>query len=176
LFLESNSEIIYGVRPDGDAAVKVLRGSALIYFTYGEKEKAARPLISFATPQLEFEILRDGIYQLTVNNNSSEMNVYIGRVKLAARVINDEKRVTVRDGALDVQSLSNKQRDSFYVWSLKRVSALTRSRRIKLNGMWYFDTDTNIHTYVPGRREFRSPYGGSYSVRLSRERPARFPF
>ncbi|HKP36234.1 MAG TPA: hypothetical protein VJT71_05205 [Pyrinomonadaceae bacterium] len=176
LFLASNTEIIYGVRPDGDAAIKVLRGSALVFFTYGEKERAARPVITLASANAEFEILRDGIYQLTASNNSSEMNLYIGRVKLAGRVINDEKKVLIRDGTVELQNLNSKQRDSFYVWSVKRMAALTRARRVKLNGMWFFDREANIHTFVPGTRPFRSPYGGDYKIRFMRDRPARLPF
>lgn len=168
LFLTTNTEIIYGVRPDGDVAVKVLQGSALILFWYGDKEKAARPVISFATPQIESEILRDGIYQLTVGNNESEMNVYNGRVRVAGREIKEDKKAVFRNSQLEIHELSRKSRDSLYVWSLKRVSALTRSRRVRLNGMWYFHSGANVHTYVPGTRVFRSPYGGEYQVQLMR--------
>ena len=176
LFLASNSEIIYGARPDGDVAIKVLRGSALIYFTYGDEKKAARPVISFATRQMEFEIIRDGIYQLTADNNSAEMNVYFGKVRASGREIKQDKKAVVRDSKLEVQDLSKRARDSFYVWSVKRVSALTRARRVKLNGMWYFDNEANIHTYVPGVRVFRSPYGGEYSVRFAEKRRAEASF
>lgn len=175
LFLANNTEIIYGVRPDGDVAVKVLEGSALVLFAYGDKEKAARPVISFATPQIEYEILRDGIYQLTVGSNESEMNVYSGRVRVAGREIKNDKKVVFRNLQQEIHDLSKKSRDSLYVWSLKRASALTRSRRVRLNGMWYFHSEANVHTYVPGMRVFRSPYGGEYQVQLVRRLRPRLP-
>jgi hypothetical protein len=175
LFLATNTEIIYGVRPDGDVAVKVLEGSALVLFAYGDKEKAARPVISFATPQIEYEILRDGIYQLTVGTNESEMNVYTGRVRVAGREIKNDKKVVFRNSQQEIHDLSKKSRDSLYVWSLKRASALTRSRRVRLNGMWYFHSEANVHTYVPGMRVFRSPYGGEYQVQLMRRFRPHFP-
>ncbi|MFY9620902.1 MAG: hypothetical protein WAQ99_13910 [Pyrinomonadaceae bacterium] len=175
LFLGTNTEIIYGVRPDGDVAVKVLQGSALVLFAYGDKEKAARPVISFATPQIEYEILRDGIYQLTAGSNESEMNVYNGRVRVAGREIKKNKKVVFRNSQQEIHDLSKKSRDSLYVWSLKRASALTRSRRVRLNGIWYFHSAANVHTYVPGTRVFRSPYGGEYQVQLMRRFRPRFP-
>lgn len=175
LFLGTNTEIIYGVRTDGDVAVKVLQGSALILFAYGDKEKAARPVISFATPQIEYEILRDGIYQLTLGSNESEMNVYSGRVRVAGQEIKENKKAVFRNSQLEIDDLSKKSRESLYVWSLKRVSALTRASRVRLNGMWYFHSEANVHTYVPGTRVFRSPYGGEYEVQLVRRFHPRFP-
>ncbi len=166
LFLGSNTEVVYGVRPDGDSAIKVLRGSAIVVLAYGDEDQDQRPIITLAAPQVEYEILRDGTYQLTANNNTAEMNIYSGRVRVAGREINHDKRIVFRNSNLDIQRVSKRERDALYVWSLKRLSALTRDLRLKLIGVWYFDNANKTYTLVTGWYKFRSPYGGDYNVGL----------
>ena len=164
LFLGSNTEVVYGVRSDGDSAIKLLHGSAIVLLAYGNEDQDQRPLITFAAPQLEYEILRDGTYQLTANSNTSEMHIYSGRVRVEGREIQQDKKVVFRNPNLDIQRVSKRERDGLYVWSLKRLSALTRDLRLKLIGVWCFDKATQTYTFVTGWYLFRSPYGGDYSV------------
>jgi hypothetical protein len=168
LFIGSDTEVIFGVRPDGDAAVRLLRGSAIIYLYYGEKDKDERPVITFAAPQLEYEIVRDGVYQLSVTPDVPEMKVYWGRVKVAGREVKEDKKIVFRRSGLEISDLSKKARDSFYVWSQKRASfSYARTHRVELYGMWYFDNAAGSYTLVSGRYNFHSPYGGEYRVGFS---------
>ena len=166
LFLGSNTEVVYGVRPDGDSAIQLLRGSAIVLLNYGDEDQDQRPVITFASPDVEYEILRDGTYQLTANNNTSEMNIYSGRVRVAGREIQQNKRVVFQNSNLDIQRVSKRERDALYVWSIKRLSAPTRDLRLQMIGVWYFDDATKTYTFVRGWYMFRSPYGGDYSVGL----------
>ena len=166
LFLGSDTEVVYGARADGDTAIKLLHGSAIVLLAYGDEDKDQRPVITFAAPQAEYEILRDGTYQLTANNNTSEMNIYRGRVRVAGREVQQDKKVVLRNSNLDIQRISKRERDALYVWSLKRLSSLTRDRRLRLIGVWYFDSETKTYTFVTGWYRFRSPYGGDYSIGL----------
>lgn len=168
LFMASDTEVVFGTRPDGDAAIKLLRGSAIIYLHFGDKDKDERPVITFAAPQLEYEIVRDGVYQLSVTPDAPEMKVYWGRVKVAGREFKEGKKIVFRRSGLEVLDLSKKALDSFYVWSQKRASfSYARTHRVELYGMWYFDNRAGSYTLVSGRYHFHSPYGGEYRVGFS---------
>jgi hypothetical protein len=165
LFIAGDTEIIFGSRPDGDAAIKLLRGSAIIFLHFGEKDKDERPAITFATPQVESVIVRDGVYQLNVAPDASELNVYWGRVKTAGREVKENKKIVFRGGAIEVLDLSKKARDSFYVWSHKRATfAKARVHRVRLRGMWCLDASADAYTFVSGVWSVHSPYGGDYRV------------
>lgn len=170
LFLTTGTEIVYGSGPDGDAAIEVVRGSAMIIFGFGEEEEEfRRPVITFAGPGTEFEVLQDGIYQLTTGPRGSDMKVYAGRARVGSQYIQANERALFGNNSVGVQKLDKYSRDSFYAWSVKRVIFLEqRLRRVQLTGLWCFDDAAGHYTFVRGINWFKSPYGGNYEVGFMR--------
>ncbi|HEX5703851.1 MAG TPA: hypothetical protein VFX97_11670 [Pyrinomonadaceae bacterium] len=166
LFLTTNTEIVYGSGRDGDAAIEVVRGSAMIILGFGEEaEEFRRPVITFAGSGTEFEILQDGVYQLTTGPRGSDMKVYVGRARVGVRYIEANERALFGNSQVGVQKLGQYSRDSFYAWSVKRVIFLeNRLRRVQLNGLWFFDDAAGHYTLVRGINWVKSPYGGNYEV------------
>jgi hypothetical protein len=38
--------------------------------------------------------------------------------------------------------------------------------RLRYNGVWFLDQESAEYTFIPGRWDFRSPYGGAYPVKF----------
>jgi hypothetical protein len=162
LRLAGNTEIVYARRSDGYAAIKLLRGSAIISSRLDGKEHTP---VSFVAPQSECEILRKGVYRLNRSANGlTEILVYEGRARIAGREIKDGQKAVLAEGGPAIGPMQKNALDSFDVWSRQRSPALSLSRRVQLRGMWYFDQPFGAYTFVPGWLDFHSPYGGRYSV------------
>jgi hypothetical protein len=160
LFLSSNSEAVYGARPDGNTELRLLRGSAILIYLVGPKDVATP--VTLAAPQVEYEIAGAGVYRLNLTPNGSEMVVRSGKIKVPGHTVGDGKKVTSRDGAAAITSIGRVPIDSFDVWSRNRLGF--DNHRVELYGIWYFDQTAGAYTFVSGRYSFNSPYGGKYSV------------
>jgi hypothetical protein len=177
LHLSSNTEIIYSERPDGGAAVKLLRGSAIVTSELEGKDQA---LVTFVAPQAEYEIVRKGVYRLNVmQGDKPEMIVYEGRVRVKGSEIKGGQKVVLQDAGLALFPISKRGLDSFDIWSRKRAASLLatdewvkhlmadfRRERAYFGGMWFFDQASGAYTFVPGIWDFRSPYGEQYSTKF----------
>jgi hypothetical protein len=178
LTLASDTEILYGTRRDGGASIKVLKGSAIIASTLTRKDAST---ISFVAPEAEIELPGGGFYRLNVKpHRESELLVYEGTINLAGREIDHNHRVIFQGEAYDIWPIRRMDMDPFELWSRKRSSLLyepqQKSRnnqtitpsaiahRVEWTGMWYLDEVAGAYTFVPGGREFSSPYGGRYPI------------
>jgi hypothetical protein len=178
LMLAESSELIYGSREDGGAAPKLLRGSAIIVSTIQGEEGS---LVTLVAPEGEIALADEGFYRLNVKpGRESEILVYDGTIKIGDRQIQRDNRVVFQGKEFGIAPIRRMDLDAFELWSRKR-SALLSSRtamadptasahRVERTGMWYLDQANEAYTFVPGAREFSSPYGGKYSVRFAGRR------
>ena len=162
LRLSGNTEIVYDRRSDGFAAIKLVRGSAIIWTRLKGKDQTP---VSFVAPQGEFEILKEGVYRLNSRaNGETEMLVYEGRARIAGREIKDGQKAVFAEGGLAILEMQQKALDSFDVWSREKSPSMSLSTRVPLGGLWFYDQTSGAYTFVPGVLDFHSPYGGRYSV------------
>ncbi len=178
LTLANDTEITYGTRKDGAVSIKVLRGSAIIASSLTRKEGT---VISFVAPEAEIEIPAEGFYRLNVKpHRESEIVVYAGAIRIAGREIKQDHRVIFQGEEYGIWPIRRMDMDPFELWTRKRTSLLnelpirsekhavvparTNAHRAERTGMWYLDQVTGAYTFVPGAREYSSPYGGRYSV------------
>ncbi len=179
LTLADDTEIIYGTRADGAAAIKVLAGSAIIASSLTHKEG---PSISFVAPEGEIEIREEGFYRLNVKpRRESEVVVYEGAISIAGREIKQDHRVILQGEEYGIWPIRRMDMDPFELWTRKRSALLNepkrpnknqpipytaraKAHRVDSTGLWYLDQTTGAYTFVPGYREYSSPYGGRYSV------------
>ena len=179
LTLANDTEIMYGTRTDGAASIKVLRGAAIIASSLTRKKG---PVISFVAPEADIEIPEEGFYRLNVKpHRESEIFVYAGTISIGGREIKQDHRVIFQGEEYGIWPIRRMDMDPFELWTRKRSSVLfepakrpkqqpiapsTRvtAHRVEWSGLWYLDQVTGAYTFVPGSREFSSPYGGRYSV------------
>lgn len=176
LHLAANTEIIYLSEPDGSAAVKLVRGSAIINY---EPDNKSDPVVSFVAPGARYEILTGGVYRLNIGpSGSSEIIVHEGTVSVLGREIKVGKKAVFQNSELTVFPIDKKAVDTFDVWSRKRPVPSKRTNRVSyvrsgsyinsyMSGMWYFHPYVGTHTFVAGWWRIRSPYGGNYSVKFA---------
>lgn len=176
LHLAANTEMVYSEAPDGGAAVKLLRGSAII--TY-EPDGINDPLVSFIAPEGRYEIVKNGVYRLNIGpRGDSEIVVYDGAVRVAGREIKTGKKAVFQNTELAISPIDKKSEDTFDVWSRKRPVPSRRRNRAQYlqpqshintyqSGMWYFNPYVGTHTFVAGRWRMKSPYGGQYSINFA---------
>jgi hypothetical protein len=181
LHLSGNTEIAYRARPDGGTTVELRSGSAIVTSEFDKRDRA---LVTLAAPRAAYELVREGIYRLNVpGGGESELIVYEGRARVAGSEVKAGRRVVSQETGQTVSPISKKALDSFDVWSRKRAAsvaasddgvryflALLKRERTAYGGLWYFNEAAGEYTFVPGYWNFRSPYGGQYSVKFRAQR------
>lgn len=177
LMLAEDTQIIYGSDEEGVAAIRVLRGSAIITSRIPRKEGT---IVSFLGGDSAMQILEPGFYRLNVQpERESDFLVYEGKARLDGTELKSAQRAILFTPRLIIGHTRRMDLDAFELWSRKRsnllfqkpdssrrhvASASYATRRITLTGLWYWDEKAGAHTFVPGFKEFSSPYGGRYSV------------
>ncbi len=177
LHLSSDAEIIYAERQGGGVAVKLLKGSAVVTSIVDDIDEAPVTLVG---PGAEYEVEKKGVYRLNViPPDRSEVIVYEGQVSSQGGKIKEGRKSVSEDQETSIASIDKKALDSLDVWSRKRTASLAvsaeslrqriaefKSDRVYTNGMWFFDKWFRTYTFVPGTWDFKSPYGGEYSVKF----------
>lgn len=176
LTLSANTEVVYGSRDDGGAAITVLRGAAIIVSSVPDKD---RLLTSFLASGAEMEIPGKGFYRLNVSpGRETELLVYEGKVSIAGRVIEAAHRVVFSGDNPEVGPTRRRDLDAFELWSRKRSSVLfedpgrfkhvavaaPNAHRAQFFGVWCLVPDTEVYTFVPTAYGLQSPYGGTYAI------------
>ena len=177
LHLAGDSEIVYAEGPDGDTAIRLLKGSAII--TY-EPANKGDPLVSFIAPDGRYEILKAGVYRLNILPGlRSEIIVYDGTARVDGREIKVGKKAVFGDSGVAVIPIDKKAVDAFDIWSRRRPIPSKRRVDVEyrkarqfefpahLSGLWFYDPAVGAHTFVPGTLRVKSPYGGHYSVKFA---------
>jgi hypothetical protein len=177
LHLAGNTEIVYAEGPDGNTAVKLLKGSAIITYEPANKDD---PLVSFIAPDGRYEILKAGVYRLNILPGlKSEIIVYDGMARVDGRDIKVGKKAVFGNSEVAIIPIDKKAADAFDIWSRRRP--VPSKRRVDLeyrkarqfefpaylSGLWFYDPAVGAHTFVPGTWRVKSPYGGHYSVKFA---------
>lgn len=177
LMLAEDTEIIYGSASDGVAAIRVLKGSAILTSRIPRSEGTA---VSFLAGDSTIQVSEPGFYRLNVQpNRESDFLVYEGKVTVDGTEIKSGQRAILFTPRLIVGYTRRMDLDAFELWSRKRsallfqrpdssrrhvVSPSYSTRRVTLTGLWYLDGTSRAYTFVPSNKEFSSPYGGRYEV------------
>lgn len=177
LTLAEKTEIIYGSTDDGAAAIRVLKGSAIIASKIEREEGVA---VSFLAGDSIIQIPEPGFYRLNVQpTRESDVLALDGKLVVDGTEIKSGQRAILFVPRLIVAHVRRMDLDAFELWSRKRSSLLfartdlsrrqvieptLATRRVAMTGMWYLDETSGGYTFVPGSTEFSSPYGGRYSV------------
>ena len=175
LMLSTNTEIVYGSRRDGNAAITVLRGAAIIASSVPAKDGL---LTSFVAAGAEIEIPGKGFYRLNLSLRETELLVYEGKVSIAGNVIESGHRVVFSGDSPEVGPTRRRDLDAFELWSRKRSSVLfeepsrykhapvtaPNAHRVESFGLWCLVPDSDVYTFVPTFYGLESPYGGTYSI------------
>jgi hypothetical protein len=177
LHLGGSTEMVYAEGPDGNTAVKLLKGSAIITYEPGNKDD---PLVSFIAPDGRYEILKPGVYRLNIlPGPRSEMIVVDGMARVEGREIKVGKKAVFENSGVAIIPIDKKAADAFDIWSRRRpvpskrrVDVEYRKARLfefpaHLSGLWFYDPAVGAHTFVPGMLRVKSPYGGHYSVKFA---------
>jgi hypothetical protein len=176
--LSHDTEVLYLERAGGGAALKLIKGAAIITTALPLNNETS---LSFSNPHANFEIVHPGVYRFNVlPEGDSELLVYDGKITVIRNEIGKAKKAIFRTTGLIVYSSFKNAQDSFDVWSRKRKFVLFRSREPKgwyfsrietaqYSGMWYLLPDAGEYTFVPGLWDSSSPYGGSYSIKFRTE-------
>jgi hypothetical protein len=174
LFLESNTELVYSVERDTTASINVARGSVVLVVHQSSSKVLAANVLKLSTGNAAYEITNAGYYHLNVTPDKSEMLVYEGTVRTKGGNIGATKRIVTAGLNTSESSLQKDARDSFDLWSDFRAANQGGSSMLRLwySGLWFFDPAIKEYTFVPGGRECKSPYGGSYSTMYQLTRPA----
>jgi hypothetical protein len=174
LMLSTDTEIVYGSRPDGGAAITVLRGAAIIAAGLPVKDGL---VISFVA-SAEIEIPGKSFCRLNVARGETELLVYEGKVSIAGRVVEGGNRVVFSGDDPQVGPTRRRDLDAFELWSRKRSALLLNdpsrfkhapfdfpnAHRASFFGLWCLVPDAEGYTFVPTGVGLESPYGGSYSI------------
>ena len=177
LMLAEDTQIIYGSSSDGAAAIRLLKGSAILVSSIPQKEGTT---VSFLAGDSAIDISEPGVYRLNVQpERESDFLVYDGKAKLDGTEIKPGQRAILFTPRLIIAHTRRMDLDAFELWSRKRsallfqgpgssrrqvVSPSYSTRRVRLTGLWYLEKTSGAYTFVPGSKEFSSPYGGRYSV------------
>jgi hypothetical protein len=183
LFLNGNTEIVYGARRDAGVAVKLITGSAMMVSSLKRKVGL---LTSLLAPTGEFEIPEGGVYRLNVRSpRQAELVVYQGSATIQGQLITQSQRAILSGTGIETGPLRWMDIDPFELWSRKRSQFLILSlsmgavlekadtkhrpalvpgsaHRVISSGMWYLFPETDAYTFVPTERDRRSPYGPKY--------------
>ncbi len=171
LQLSWNSEVAYVGRPEGRAVIQVVSGSAMAV------SRVDQHLVSLNVAGETVDLLRDGVYRVNVaSDGSAELIVLRGRVRCRNDETGDGKTIGFAGGKVSVRSTGKRPHDGFEIWSRQQSAWLPgrawasidflRRRRAQFGGVWYAVIPAGEFTFVPGAWDFRSPYGGKYSVRF----------
>jgi hypothetical protein len=169
LYLNGNSEISYGVNDGEIVSIDLSKGSAALFVSETRVKRAERNALTISVNSTQYTIKSAGYYRLNVFSSSeSEMLVYSGSV-VANREFGSEfgsgKRIVVRGESRVTAPLDKDSRDSFDIWSDRRIArTLFTPRKWWYAGLWFLNPETSEYTFVPGERVCKSPYGGSYST------------
>jgi hypothetical protein len=183
LLLNTNTEIVYGARPDAGAAIKLFSGSAMMLSSLTRKSGVFTSLVA---PTGEIEIPEGGIYRLNVKSREAELVVYHGSATIQGQLITESQRAILRGTRVETGPIRWMDIDPFELWSRKRshflILALSAAafhtkietskhrpallpgsvHRVIDSGMWYFFPEMGAYTFVPSDRDRRSPYGPKY--------------
>jgi hypothetical protein len=154
-----------------------LKGSAILVSSILRNEGTT---VSFLAGDSAIEISELGFYRLNVQpERESDFLVYEGNAKLDGTEIKPGQRAILFTPRLIIAHTRRMDLDAFELWSRKRsnllfqrpdssrrqvVAASYSTRRVTMTGLWYLDETAGAYTFVPGSKEFSSPYGGRYSI------------
>jgi hypothetical protein len=177
LMVAQGTEIIYGAGDDGPVTIRVLKGSAIVTSRLPRKDEV---FVSFLAGDSNIEILEPGFYRLNIQpTRESDFLVYEGLGRVDGLNIKSGERAILFTPRLNIAHTRRMDLDAFELWSQKRSAILfprpnssrrhvppssIATRRVSLSGLWYLDEASGAFTFVPGFKEFSSPYGGRYSV------------
>lgn len=174
-YLSGNTEIVFLEQPDGQVSVTIVRGSAVIILPAPNSKAKDRNALAVLAEKAEYHIAERGTYRLNVlSEGRSEMLVYDGAVKVGGAEVNAARRI-VRSGAAESElPLDRLVQDSFDIWSSKKSTYSPRLKhRLAFGGLWFLNEFTQQYTFVPSGWNFKSPYGGNYSINYSPGRMTR---
>jgi hypothetical protein len=182
LALSGQSELVYSQTGPNKIRVSLIHGSAILSASTGEALEDVGVVLSTAAGDLA--IKQAGNYRANVDRDETEVLVRRGRVAFGANEIKSGYEALFSRGKLNVVKLGKQVRDTFDVWSERRERGTSSrqtwldTKRARLNrartGVWYYCRTAKTFTFVPGLWDFKSPYGGSYPVKLrfgGRSRP-----
>jgi hypothetical protein len=178
-FMNGNSEILFADPEDGEVSITVIRGSVVVVVAETSVKARERNSLKLISGDASFEIGKRGFYHVNrPGADAVEMLIYDGTVKLNGSEIDARKKLIVSGSNLTRASLEKDDRNSFDVWSDRRVMrnlVNPTRRRTWFAGAWYLNPTLDEYTFVPGDRYCKSPYGGDYVVtyRISRARAFR---
>ena len=173
LYLNGNSEIGYRVDDDEIVSIDVSKGSAALFVSETRVKRTERNALTISVNNKQYTIKSAGYYRLNVFSSSeSELLVYDGSVVANGEVgggvggeFGSGKRIVVRGDSRVTASLDKDSRDSFDIWSDRRIArTFFTPRKWWYAGLWFLNPETSEYTFVPGERVCKSPYGGSYST------------
>jgi len=185
LLLDGNTEIVYGTRPDEGAAIKLLKGSAIVISSL---TREGRVLTSLATSSAQIEIAEAGVYRLGIRSaREAELLVYEGRATIQGQLMKPNQRASMSGTGLEIGDIRKMDIDPFELWSRKRSQMLLLSlrmapmmqrtekynkhrgamvppstRRVRWSGLWYLVPETDTFTFVPASADRTSPYALKY--------------
>ena len=167
--MNGNSEIGYRLNDGEIVSIDVSKGSAALFVSETRVKRAERNALTISLNNTQYTIKSAGYYRLNVFSSSeSEMLVYNGSVVANGGVggeFGSGKRIVVRGDSRVTASLDKDSRDSFDIWSDRRIArTFFTPRKWWYAGLWFLNPETSEYTFVPGERVCKSPYGGSYST------------
>jgi ferric-dicitrate binding protein FerR (iron transport regulator) len=170
LYLEGDTEIVYR-DTEGRVEVELLKGSAIVIVDHNP-EGAEPVLLTIVADKVKHTISEKGNYRVNVMGGTKpELLIYEGttRVPTSKKSKKNRSANTIEEET----PLKDLTGDSFDVWSYRR-SKLPMIRGFgryfgPIGGMWYLLESTGEYTFVPGRYQYSSPYGGTYSIRFARD-------
>jgi hypothetical protein len=181
--LDGNSEIVYGARPDGGVAIRLINGSAMMVSSLKRKGGVFTSLL---VPTNEIEISEAGVYRLNASSaRAAELLVYEGSATIQGQVISEGRRAVLGGSAIEIDRARAADIDPFELWSRKRSHLLILAQfmeafnqrfdpkhrpaisprsahRVITTGLWYLFAETDTYTFVPAGPDRRSPYGLKY--------------
>jgi len=169
LYLGSNTEMVFLEQADGQVSLTIVKGSAVVIVPDTNSKAKVRNSLTVIAEKAEYRIAERGTYRLNVlSEGKSEMLVYDGAVKVGGGEVKAARRI-VRSGAAESElPLDRQAQDSFDIWSNKKNTYSPRSRhRLAFGGLWFLHDLTQQYTFVPSGWNFKSPYGGNYSIKYS---------
>lgn len=170
LFLAGNTEIVFSEHKDRGVSLEIIRGSVVVGCTPDPKVREHNTLTLVAGNQ-QYKISEMGRTRLNVlAEGKSALLVYEGAVSVDGREVRAAKGLG-RSLSGDTELSFNRQtQDGFDVWSSRsRLGNGTGRIRhfFSLGGLWFLNEATNQYTFVPKAWDYRSPYGGKYSIKYT---------
>jgi hypothetical protein len=176
LTISGQSELSFLQIAAGRMRISLARGSAIIDAVAGDALKGFS--VALLTAQGDIALSQPGEYRFNVLPEATEILVRRGRIVMGAEV-KQGHRMILAGGEGKISGFDRHAEDTFDVWSHRRERDLggqsrqswLEAKRVKLNrasrtGVWYFSAKAGWFTFVPGLWDFKSPYGGSYPVKI----------